>query len=265
MNLRSAPASPNREDALDIARRASAIAKDRFRRPLDVQIKADASPVTQADLAVEDLVRQELTRRFPHHGIFGEEFGKTGAMSEGFWIVDPIDGTRSFLSGQPLFGFLLGFFGADGAEIGLVGMPALDEFFVAETGCGAFLNGQPVRASGQTELGSAILYINEGERIWRAEPAVFAALMSAGQTRRLAYDCYPHALVAAGHVDAVVDYGLAPYDFLPVSVLVREAGGVMTDWDGAPLTVESDGRTVTAATPALHAQLLQLLQGARCS
>lgn len=254
---------PDRQDAYDLAVIAAEIARAHFRNPLDITLKADESPVTHADLAVETAIRAEIARRFPQHGIYGEEFGKSGAMADGFWIIDPIDGTRSFLSGNPLFGFLLGFFAPDGQAIGVVGMPMLDEIYTASAGGGAFLGDRPLRTSGQTDLDQAILYINEGEKIWRSEPAVFASLMGTGQTRRLGYDCYPHALVAAGHIDAVVDFDLAPYDFLPVSVLVQEAGGVMTDWDGAPLTIESDGRTLTAANATLHRKLLERVRGAR--
>jgi len=135
-------------------------------------------------------------------------------------------------------------------------MPALGEVFVGTKGRGATLNGKPIRSSNQTNLDEGILYINEGEKIYADHPKIFDSLTMTGQTRRFSYDCYPHALLAAGHVDAVVDYDLQPYDYLPVLVVVEESGGLMTDWDGMPLTLNSDGRVLSAATPQLHAQLL---------
>lgn len=245
--------------AVHIADFAGHAAMGYFRGKLGTEFKADASPVTQADKAVETLVRAYLTEHFPDHGIFGEEHGIEGADRERLWIVDPIDGTRSFLSGHPLFGFLLGHLIDGKPEIGVIGMPALGEVFVGEKGNGATLNKVQIHSSDQKRLGDAIIYINEAEKIYRDAPAIFDRLAMAGQTRRFSYDCYPHALLAAGHVDAVVDYDLQPYDYLPLSVVIAESGGLMTDWDGMPLTLKSDGRVVSAATPQLHAQILALV------
>ena len=140
-------------------------------------------------------------------------------------------------------------------------MPALKETYVGVPGEGAMLNGAPISVSGATRLDRSILYVNEGEKLYRDHPVLFSRLMQAGQTRRFAYDCYPHALLASGHVDAVVDYDLQPYDFLAVAPLIEAAGGVMTDWQGKALTLESDGAVISAATPALHRDLLALING----
>lgn len=245
--------------ASEIAKFAAKAAMGYFRGPLGTEFKQDTSPVTQADKGIETLVRAYLSTHFPDHGIFGEEHGIEGADKQRMWIIDPIDGTRSFLSGHPLFGFLLGHLNDDAPEIGVIGMPALDEVFLGVKGNGATLNGAPIKCSGQTYLGDAILYINEGEKIYADHPAVFDRLTESGQTRRFSYDCYPHALLAAGHVDAVVDYDLQPYDYLPLSVVIEEAGGIITDWDGKPLTLNSDGRVLSAATTQIHEQLLMLV------
>ena len=247
--------------ALAAAQAAAREAMEYFRRPLGVEFKADESPVTQADRAVETLVRDLLAAQFPDHGFLGEEHGSQGGERRQIWVIDPIDGTRSFLSGHPLFGFLLGHLSDGRPDLGLIGMPALNEVFVGAKGLGATLNGAPITPSDQTRLDRAIVFINEGEKIYADHPDIFARLMRAGQTRRLGYDCYPHALVAAGFVDAVVDYDLQPYDYLPVCALIEAAGGVMTDWQGLPLGLHSDGRTLTAATPQLHATLVELVGG----
>ncbi len=245
------------EVVADIAANA---ARGFFRGHLGIEFKEDESPVTQADKAVEAEVRAYLNLHFPDHGIFGEEHGIESADSQNMWIVDPIDGTRSFLSGHPAFGFLLGHLSDGVADVGVVGMPALHETYIGQRGHGATLNGVPIKVSAQTSLDKSILFVNEGDKIYRDHPKVFARLMHSGQTRRFAYDCYPHALVAAGFVDAVVDYDLQPYDYFPVAALVEAAGGIMTDWDGKALTLESDGRVVTAATPELHAELLDVVK-----
>ncbi|UWQ91524.1 inositol monophosphatase [Rhodobacteraceae bacterium M382] len=249
------------EHATRIADIAADAARGYFRGALGIDFKSDESPVTQADKGVEAQVRAYLSEHFPDHGVFGEEEGITGGDSRNLWIVDPIDGTRSFLSGHPLFGFLLGHLVDGVPQIGVIGMPALNETFVGVRGHQTTLHGDPVHTSTQTDLNQSILFINEGEKIYRDYPALFDRLTRAGQTRRFAYDCYPHALLAAGHVDAVIDYDLQPYDYMPVSVVIQAAGGIMTDWDGNPLTMESDGRVVSAATPALHQQLLTLIHG----
>ncbi|NSY41600.1 inositol monophosphatase family protein [Leisingera sp. ANG59] len=249
------------DHAIRIAGIAAEAARGYFRSRLGIEFKADESPVTQADKAVESEVRAYLEQHFPDHGIFGEEHGFDGADRENVWIIDPIDGTRSFLSGHPLFGFLLGFLQGGVPQLGVIGMPALGETFLGQRGQGATLNGQPIHASAQTRLMQAILYVNEGDKIHCDFPELFNRLMQAGQTRRFAYDCYPHALLAAGHVDAVIDYDLQPYDFLPVSAVVEAAGGVITDWQGNPLGLGSDGRVIAAATPQLHAEMLALIEG----
>ncbi|MGR3616129.1 MAG: inositol monophosphatase family protein [Paracoccaceae bacterium] len=249
-----------RDHAIKIAELAEVAANRFFRGHMDIEAKGDGSPVTQADKSVEAEVREYLAKHFPDHGIFGEEHGVEGIDREHLWVVDPIDGTRSFLSGHPLFGFLLGHLVQGKPVLGIIGMPAMKEIFVGEKGGIATRNGQKITSSQQTDLSKAVLYINEGENIFHNHPSVFAELTRAGHTRRFGYDCYPHALLAMGHVDAVVDYGLMPYDYLAVSMVVEAAGGIMTDWQGNELRLdERPVATLSAATPDLHAQLVELV------
>ncbi|NOC45471.1 inositol monophosphatase family protein [Ruegeria sp. HKCCD7559] len=247
------------EHAKKIADIASESAMHFFRGSLGIEFKQDESPVTQADKAVEAEVRTYLKQHFPGHGIFGEEHGQEAGDGRHMWVIDPIDGTRSFLSGHPLFGFLLAHLVDGRPRLGLVGMPALHETYLGVVGNGASLNGRPIEVSHTTRLDHSVLYVNEGDKIFCDHPDLFNRLMNAGQTRRFAYDCYPHALLASGHVDAVVDYDLQPYDYLALSPLITAAGGVMTDWHGHALALDSDGAVVSAATPELHAELLDLI------
>jgi len=248
-----------RQVAEQIAQQASQIPMAHFRAPLDIIAKADESPVTIADRKTEAFIREELAHHFPTHGIFGEEYGITGSLQGETWIIDPIDGTRSFITGNPLFGMLLGYLSEGQPRLGLVRMPALDETYVGIPGQGAFRNGQPISCRGTTELEEAMVYVNEAERIHDAASGLFARLCKVGHTRRMSYDCYPHAMLAAGLIDSVIDYGLEPYDYLPLVGLIQAAGGVITDWHGNALTLESDGRVVSSATPELHDRMLAYL------
>jgi len=245
--------------AAEITSAAKDTALGFFRGSVEIDIKVDESPVTIADLQIEREARDILARHFPSHSILGEEYGAGDLTNDDVWIIDPIDGTRSFISGHPLFGFLLAYVNQGRSDLGVVSMPALNEEYVGQRGQGATLNGEPISVSKKTSLKEAILYINEGEKLFEFEPEAHARLVVSGHTRRFGYDSYPHALLAAGHIDAVVDYDLKPFDYLPLVGLIEAAGGIITDWDGNTLNYASDGRVVSAATPELHAELLALL------
>jgi len=245
--------------AVATARSAGEVSMRHFRTPLAIDAKADDSPVTVADRETERAIRQAIAARFPGHAILGEEYGIEGATDGALWVIDPIDGTRSFVSGQPLFGLLLAHLEAGEPLLGCVRMPALGETFLGLRGIGATLNGRPIACRDVHRLDDAVLFVNEAERLQAIAPRAHAALCGSGRVRRFAYDCYPHASVAAGWVDTVVDVGLEPYDYLPLVALIEAAGGTISDWSGAPLTLHSDGRIVSAATPALQAAMLELL------
>jgi len=248
------------QDCVDIAKLASDTARGFFRQPIGVDFKDDQSPVTMADKTVEAVVRRAISERYPDHGILGEEHGLERAGQDNMWVIDPIDGTRSFITGYPLFGFLLAYLSRGAPDIGIISMPALNEVYMGVRGQGATLNGDSIQVSSVTERGKAAIYINEGDKIFAHEPDVFARLMQAGQTRRLSYDCYPHALLASGHIDAVVDYDLKPYDFLALMPVVEAAGGVITDWHGQVPGLGYEGPLLASATPQLHESLISLLQ-----
>ncbi len=245
--------------ALRITAKASEISLRHYAGNLDILTKEDASPVTIADHETEEYIRAQLQQQFPQDGILGEEFGLQGSDKARIWVVDPIDGTRSFIVGIPLFGMLLALMEQGVPRLGIVRLPALDQVYAGAVGLGATLNGAPIRVSDVSCLADAMLFINEGEKINVDEPQVFDRLCRAGKFRRISYDCQPHALVAAGRVDAVVDYDLKPYDFLPLVALIEAAGGRITDWQGRALSFESDGRVISAATPALHSEIIDLL------
>jgi histidinol phosphatase-like enzyme (inositol monophosphatase family) len=255
--------SPSPADLLDaaltISEAAAAIPMRYFRASVTVEDKPDDSPVTIADKETEQAIRAAIGARFPGHGIFGEEFGKSDAANPVTWIIDPIDGTRSFICGVPLFGMLLGVL-TDGEPVaGLIRMPALGEVFAGARGGGATMNGRPIACRRTATPASARLFINEANRLLGTAPETLQRLMGFGHTRRFFNDCYAFALLAMGEIDAVVDFDLQPYDYLPVVPVVEAAGGIITDWTGAKLGLGSPGTVVAAATPELHAALLRLL------
>ena len=245
--------------ALAISEAAAAIPMRYFRSAIAVEDKADESPVTIADRETEQLIRKAILERFPGHGILGEEFGRSDTGSEFTWIVDPIDGTRSFIAGVPLFGMLLGAMRGGAMQAGVIRMPALGEVFAGAIGAGATMNGKPMRCRPSPPLDRASLFINEANRLLANDPERLKRLMGAGHLRRFFNDCYPFGLLAMGQIDVVVDCDLQPYDYLPIVPVVEAAGGIITDWKGAPLGLDSDGSVLATGSELLHRAMLDLL------
>ena len=247
--------------ALEISETAAAIPMQYFRSPIAVEDKPDETPVTIADRETEAHIRRAIEERFPGHGIFGEEFGRSGGGADNTWIIDPIDGTRSFICGIPLFGMLIGVLSGGDPVAGVIRMPALGETFAGCRGGGATKDGAPIRCRETTRLEDARIVINEANRMLTREPELLgAADDSVGQIRRFFNDCYPFALLAMGQIDVVIDSDLQPYDYLPIVPVVEAAGGVMTDWRGEKLGLKSDGNVIAAATPELHREVMNLLR-----
>lgn len=244
--------------ALEISAAAESIPLRYFRSGVAVEDKPDESPVTVADRETEAAIRREIDARFPTHGIFGEEFGRSNARSDTTWIVDPIDGTRSFICGVPLFGMLIGVL-QDGEPVaGAIRMPALGECYAGCRGGAATMNGAEIRCRVRP-IAEAYVFINEANLMVEPDLERLKRLMHCGRDHRFFNDCYAFALLAAGKIDAVVDTGLQPYDYLPVAPVVEAAGGIMTDWKGNALGLGSDGTIIAAATEELHAELIDRL------
>jgi histidinol phosphatase-like enzyme (inositol monophosphatase family) len=246
--------------AVEMSEAAAAIPMQYFRSAIAVEEKPDETPVTIADRETETHLRRAIEKRFPGHAILGEEFGKSGSAAEYTWIVDPIDGTRSFICGFPLFGMLIGVLSGDEPIAGAIRMPALGEVFSGFRGGGAMRNGEPIQCRKDIRVKDARIVINEANRMMLKEPLRLRKLMSVGQIRRFFNDCYPFALLAMGQIDVVIDSDLQPYDYLPIVPVVEAAGGVMTDWHGGKLGLSSDGSIVAAATTELHREIMNRLR-----
>ncbi|RZL83791.1 MAG: histidinol-phosphatase [Variovorax sp.] len=244
-----------------LADAAAAEAMRWFRTPLDIITKADESPVTLADRAAETAMRDILGAQCPADGIYGEEHGLERLDAQRVWVLDPIDGTRSFITGSPLWGVLIGLVEGGRVTLGVVEMPVLGERWIGQAGVGAQRNGTAVRVSACSDLTKARIVTTSPDIFGPADWAAFDRLSRRCAMRRFGGDCYGYAQLAGGTIDLVVEAGLQPYDYLGPAGLIEAAGGVITDWQGQPLGLKSDGRVIAAATPALHLAALELLRG----
>jgi histidinol-phosphatase len=252
--------------AVAITEAAAPIALRYFRAPLDIHDKGTGGgfdPVTRADHEIEEYLRGEIGHRFPEHGVIGEEQGHTRGDSALCWIIDPIDGTRSFISGSPLWGTLLGLLHDDLPILGVAHMPYLREtFYGSDEGAWLQHEGQvrPIQTRGTARLGDAILCSTHPATITgAAERAGFARVAAAARMVRYGGDCYAFCLLALGQVDLVIDGSLQPYDIVPLIPIIEAAGGVVTDAAGAD--AQDGGVIVAAASAMLHEQALALMKG----
>ncbi|SHJ07180.1 histidinol-phosphatase, inositol monophosphatase family [Palleronia salina] len=217
-------------------------------------------PVTEGDRAAERAMRDVLARLRPDDGILGEEFGQSHGTTGLTWVLDPIDGTRAYLSGTPSWGVLVAVSDADGPILGLIDQPFTGERFLGGPD-GATLSDRsgdrPLRASGRTDLSDAILFTTFPEIGTASERSAFERVRDRVRLTRYGLDCYAYALLAMGQIDLVIEAGLQSYDIQGPLAVVRGAGGIVTDWRGGP--AHEGGQVIAAATPELHAAALELL------
>lgn len=247
--------------------RAGELALRQFRTGVRAEDKGGAAgwdPVTEADLAVEALLRTELGRRFPGHQIVGEEHGASGpASAQVRWFIDPIDGTKAFVTGVPAWGVLLGLTVDDRPVAGWLRQPYLEETFAGVGGRAWFERRgerRPLATSGTRDLADASLYATHPSMFETPdERAAFERIAAAVRLSRFGGDCYSYALLALGQIDLVVEASLQPYDIVPLVPIVEGAGGTITDRDGK--TPVQGGFVVAAATAELHARALEIVNG----
>ena len=244
-----------------LADTAARIAMKYFRRDLAVDDKTDQSPVTGADREAEAAMRDILGAAFPEHGVYGEELGKVRIDAEYVWVLDPIDGTQSFVTGKPLFGTLIALTRRGVPVLGVMDAPALNERWVGIEGRPTTFNGAPARVRGCAELGQAWLYATSPQMFPGGDFDAFERLRA--RVRRAVYgaECYAYGLLASGHVDLVAEATMKPYDFLALAPIVTGAGGVITDWSGEPLTLGSGDRVLAAGDARIHGAALEVLAG----
>ena len=243
----------------ELADVARAISRRHFRTPLDVESKGDGSPVTIADRGIETRMRQMIRAAFPGHAIRGEEFAAEGS-GEFAWVLDPIDGTKSFVTGFPLFGSLVALTQDGRPVLGVIEAPALAERWVGCEGRTTLFNGQPVKTRACRSVAEAVIYTTTAETFNERELPRFRRSHSRAALRRYGGDCYLYGMLAGGHCDLVIEVQLKPHDFMAVVPVVEGAGGWISDWHGRPLTFASDGRVVAAGSEALWQQALEELR-----
>ena len=243
------------ELAADLAWTAGRMTLRHYQTGVIAELKDDESPVTAADREAEVFIREGLQAACPDDGIVGEECEPTGSRSGRRWYVDPIDGTKSFVSGVPLFGVLVGLEGPGGTSLaGAVYLPALDELVCAARGEGCFWNGRRARVSTVNRLAdAAICYTSARSFAECGRQAAWEAISSRARLERGWGDCYGHVLVATGRADAMLDPVMSPWDCGPLPVILEEAGGSFTDWRG---DVTIHGGDAVSTNGSLREQLL---------
>lgn len=248
-----------------LADAAGAVIRPHFRTLSGVDSKDDASPVTIADREAEEAMRKILKAERPQDGVVGEEFGTQEGKTGRQWVLDPIDGTRSFIVGRPIFGTLIALMDGGFPVIGIIDQPILGERWVGAIGRPTLFNGAPIRTRACPRI--------EGAQIATTSPHLFDAhdaehymalieTVADGQLRQgpvYGGDCYNYGLLASGFIDIVCESGLQLYDFAALVPVVEGAGGAMSDWNGDPLHAGSDGRVIALGDPARLEDVVEAL------
>jgi inositol-phosphate phosphatase/L-galactose 1-phosphate phosphatase/histidinol-phosphatase len=230
-----------------------------FRAEHGLETKPDQSPVTLADRAGEQAMRDLIRATFPDDGIHGEEFGIHPGSSGRTWVLDPIDGTRAFISGRPIFGTLIALVVDDWPMLGVIDQPVLGERWLGVVGRETMFNGAPATTRRCRDLADALLATTSPALFDDAQLHAFEHLDAAVQSTVLGGDCYNYACLASGHLDIVVEAGLKLHDFAALVPVVEGAGGRMCDWQGEPLTATSKGEVIAAGDPARVEEIIEAL------
>jgi histidinol phosphatase-like enzyme (inositol monophosphatase family) len=238
--------------ALRLADVAGAAIRPHFRSGLQSERKSDASPVTIADRAAEEAMRRILKAEVPRDGVIGEEFGEETGASGRTWVLDPIDGTVSFLAGRPMFGTLIALLGDGWPVLGVIDQPILGERWVGVSGRPTRFNGAEARTRACPALDQATLATTGPQYFDDHEGGHFMALAAKTDHKRMMMggDCYNYGLLASGHLDLVCEAGLKLHDWAALVPIVEGAGGTMCDWNGEPLHQGSDGHVLALGDPA---------------
>ncbi len=246
--------------AARLADAAGAAIRPFFRKRFRMEAKDDLSPVTEADRAAEAAMRAVLAEERPDDGVIGEEYGRDRPDAERVWVLDPIDGTRSFIAGRPIFGTLIALLEQAKPVLGIIDQPIAGERWVGAAGRATTLNGEAVRTRSCRTIADAHLATTGPGYFTPESWTAFERVRSAARDTLWGGDCYNYGLVAAGHLDLVVEDGLKLYDFAALVPIIQGAGGIMRDWHGRALDMASDGKVVAAGDPSLVDAVIASLQ-----
>jgi myo-inositol-1(or 4)-monophosphatase len=249
----------------DLATRSGSAILPFFRTAIatrDKSLGGSFDPVTEADRAAEVAMRQLIKRSFPGHGIVGEEYGEENADAEFVWVLDPIDGTKSFICGMPAWGTLIGLLRGGRPAFGMMHQPFTRERFTGD-GLAATYRGPAGERTLRTRpcdgLGDAILATTSPLLMAADKLAAFRRVEDKVRLSRYGGDCYAYCMLAAGHIDLVIECGLKPHDIVALIPIIEGAGGIVTTWEGEP--AQGGGSIVAAGDPRIHREALGLLQG----
>lgn len=243
--------------ALDAVWQAGRITLGYFQTGIQAEKKADNSPLTIADQQAEQKIRELIEARFPDHAILGEEYGRGQQQSRYTWVIDPIDGTKSFVAGVPLYANLLALLDGEQALLGIINLPALNEVVYAVRGKGCYWNGRRCSVSQTSQLKDAVLLASD-LNTFKHKEARWQRLIHSTYIQRTWGDAYGYALVATGRADLMVDPMMALWDAAPLQVILEEAGGTFTDWQGVA-TIHNEESVATNGR--LYEQVMELLHG----
>ncbi len=240
------------------------IAKKYFRLPNGEIAKEDDSPVTKADREIEKIIRAEIEKKFPTHGIIGEEFGDIRTDADFVWILDPIDGTSSFIIGRPIFGTLIALTHKKKSVLGIMNQPITNERWVGVEGQGSWFNGQKIQTRNCTEISDAVMASSSSFYFQNGDEEILKRISASTKYQKIGGiiyggDCYSYASLASGFVDVVLDPGLKVYDYAALIPIIKMAGGVVTDWDGNDLGLKSNVKLIASANKTLHEKMLALI------
>lgn len=238
--------------ALRLADAAGSIIRPLFRGEWSHERKADRSFVTEADRAAEAAMRRLIEETFPADGIIGEEYGTRNEGAGRQWVLDPIDGTTSFIAGRPIFGTLIALLKDGWPVLGIIDQPITRERWVGALGRPTLFNGRPATARPLKELSDAVLATTSPHLFTKDEADAFMAVAKQVAEKKIVFggDCYNYGLLASGHIDVVIEAGLKLYDYAALVPVVEGAGGMMADWQGNPLDAGSDGTVIALGDPA---------------
>jgi histidinol phosphatase-like enzyme (inositol monophosphatase family) len=227
--------------------------------PATVDTKADNSFVTATDRAIETRLRELIARDYPEHGVMGEEFGSHGLDEEFVWVLDPVDGTAPFIAGIPVYGTLIGVSRHGKPWLGVLDYPATSDRWVGESGVFATRNNVPVRTRAGTDLTAALATCSNPDFFQPEERAAFAAVRDSVRYTLYGASSYAYGMLATGRTDLAVDSGLKVYDVFAPAAVISGAGGIVTEWTGAELHLDSQSRFLAAGDEVLHKEVLALL------
>ncbi len=245
--------------AHQLADAAADVVRPYFRQQMDVEIKSDLSPVTVADRAAEEAMRTLIDQHFPDHGILGEEEESFGTENEYVWVLDPIDGTRSFIAGKPQFGTLIALCHHGEPIFGIMNQPITNERWVGVKGEPTTFNGKPVKTRACASVADAVISTTSPHYFPPGRKERFKALRKQCKDEQYGGDCYAYGLLAMGGLDLVVEADLKPYDIIPLRPIIEGAGGFITGWHGKPITLTNFEAAIAAGDARTHAEALKTL------